>query len=216
MAPTPIHSDAAPSYIDRIQDFVSENRRAVLVVATAAVVAAGAVYYTSSRPSSGKGKSKDKKSKKKSVNDPDGPIIEEIKPNVQGVDGMSFTSFTAGPDHALTENAPLSAEQIAAMPFEVCSFRRHYATCSSPVSLQERVKQAASLKTRGNSLYQARKFEQAIDLYTQAIQVSPRPEPVFYSNRAACPSQLSSVLQMASFQLINLVPRLYVHVPSTV
>ncbi|KAF8429982.1 mitochondrial outer membrane translocase receptor TOM70 [Boletus edulis BED1] len=52
--------------------------------------------------------------------------------------------------------------------------------------LEERVKQAASLKIRGNSLYQTRKFEQAIDLYTQAIQVSPRPEPVFYSNRAAC------------------------------
>ena len=51
------------------------------------------------------------------------------------------------------------------------------------------MKQAASLKTRGNSSYQARKFEQAIDLYTQAIQVSPRPEPVFYSNRAACPSR---------------------------
>ncbi|KAG6372062.1 hypothetical protein JVT61DRAFT_8770 [Boletus reticuloceps] len=147
----PIESDVAPSCIDRVQDFVSENRRTILVATAAALLAAGAVYLASSstRRSSGKGKSKDRKPKKKPVND---PIIEEIKPKVDDLD----------------ENAPLSPEQIAAMP------------------LEERVKQAASLKIRGNSLYQARKFEQAIDLYTQAIQVSPRPEPVFYSNRAAC------------------------------
>ncbi|KAF8551079.1 ADP ATP carrier receptor [Imleria badia] len=146
-------SDAPSSYLDRIHDFVSENRRALIVATAAALLAAGAVYYASStRPSPGKGKSKDRKPKKKTANDPDGPIIEEIKPKVEDVD----------------ENPPLSPEQIAVMPFE------------------ERVKQAQSLKTRGNSLYQARKFEQAIDLYTQAIQVSPRPEPVFYSNRAAC------------------------------
>ncbi|KAF8123549.1 nucleotide hydrolase-domain-containing protein [Boletus edulis] len=120
--------------------FVSENRRTVLVATAAALLAAGAVYLASSstRRSSGKGKSKDRKPKKKPVND---SIIEEIKPKVDDLD----------------ENAPLSPEQIAAMP------------------LEERVKQAAT-----------RKFEQAIDLYTQAIQVSPRPEPVFYSNRAAC------------------------------
>ncbi|KAF8420287.1 nucleotide hydrolase-domain-containing protein [Boletus edulis BED1] len=131
--------------------FVSENRRTILVATAAALLAAGAVYLASSstRRSSGKGKSKDRKPKKKPVND---SIIEEIKPKVDDLD----------------ENAPLSPEQIAAMP------------------LEERVKQAASLKIRGNSLYQTRKFEQAIDLYTQAIQVSPRPEPVFYSNRAAC------------------------------
>ncbi|KAG9312498.1 hypothetical protein JVU11DRAFT_6888 [Chiua virens] len=152
MAPTQASNSDPASYIDRLQEFVSENRRTILV-ATAAAVAVGAVYYaTTSRPSSGKGRSKDRKPKKKPVNGPDGPIIEEIKPKVEEVN----------------ENVPLSAEQIAAMPFE------------------ERVKQAASLKSRGNSLYQARKFEQAIDLYTQAIQVSPRPEPVFYSNRAAC------------------------------
>jgi import receptor subunit TOM70 len=153
MAPTSA-INAAPSCLDRVQHFVSENRRALILATAAVVVAAGAAYYASSstRPSSGKGKSKDRKPKKKSANDPDGPIIEEIKPTVEDVH----------------ENAPLTPEQIAAMPFE------------------ERVKQAASLKTRGNSLYQARKFDQAVDLYTQAIAVSPRPEAVFYSNRAAC------------------------------
>lgn len=138
MAPTSaIHPDPVPSYIDRIQDFVSENRRAILIATAAALVAAGAVYYaSSSRPSSGKGKSKDRKSKKKSVNDPDGPIIEEVKSKDQDSDGVShrfppLTSLTVHP----TENEPLSAEQIAALPFEVHSFPPHRATCGSLVSL---------------------------------------------------------------------------------
>ncbi|KAF8834259.1 mitochondrial outer membrane translocase receptor TOM70 [Paxillus ammoniavirescens] len=52
--------------------------------------------------------------------------------------------------------------------------------------VDERIKVAGTLKSRGNNLYQTRKFEQAADFYTQAIEVSPRPEPVFFSNRAAC------------------------------
>ena len=45
---------------------------------------------------------------------------------------------------------------------------------------------AAKLKTKGNTAYTSRKFETAAELYTQAIAVSPKDEPVFYSNRAAC------------------------------
>jgi len=50
----------------------------------------------------------------------------------------------------------------------------------------ERKSLAASLKQKGNDAYQARKFPHAIQFYTRAIAVSPQPEPVFYSNRAAC------------------------------
>ena len=85
----PIHNaDVAPSYIDRIQDWVSENRRAILVTTAVALIAAGAVYYASSTclPSS-KGKFKEKKSKKKLAGDSDGPIIEEVKPKIEEVDG---------------------------------------------------------------------------------------------------------------------------------
>jgi hypothetical protein len=45
---------------------------------------------------------------------------------------------------------------------------------------------AASLKAKGNNAYQQRKFSEAADLYTQAINISPKAEPVFYCNRAAC------------------------------
>ncbi|KAI0350264.1 TPR-like protein [Trametes cingulata] len=54
------------------------------------------------------------------------------------------------------------------------------------MSEEERTKAAASLKAKGNAAYQQRKFATAIDYYTRAIAVTPKPEPVFYSNRAAC------------------------------
>jgi mitochondrial import receptor subunit TOM70 len=41
-------------------------------------------------------------------------------------------------------------------------------------------------KTAGNTTYAERNFQEAIDLYTKAIMC--HPDPVFYSNRAACTS----------------------------
>ena len=52
--------------------------------------------------------------------------------------------------------------------------------------LQERTKIAISLKGKGNAAYQQRKFSTAIDYYTRAIAITPKPDPVFFSNRAAC------------------------------
>lgn len=38
----------------------------------------------------------------------------------------------------------------------------------------------------GNSVYSKHKFTEAADLYTRAIEMSPKPEAVYFSNRAAC------------------------------
>ncbi|KAG0698788.1 mitochondrial outer membrane translocase receptor TOM70 [Suillus ampliporus] len=151
---------SSTSYFERIQDFVAENKKAVVIgTAAAALAVGGVVYYASTSRGPGgdeeKGKTRDKKKsskKRKTVNDADGPILEEIKPKVVEVE----------------EDAQLSAEEIAGMPVE------------------ERTKLAGTLKTRGNTLYQNRKFQQAVDMYTRAIQVATKPEPVYYSNRAAC------------------------------
>ena len=56
------------------------------------------------------------------------------------------------------------------------------------IIFQERQKVANSFKARGNSAYQAREFAKAAELYTRAIEISPKSEPVYYSNRAACAS----------------------------
>jgi hypothetical protein len=60
------------------------------------------------------------------------------------------------------------------------------------MSTEARAKAAASLKAKGNTAYQARSFETAAEFYTRAIAVSPKAEPVFYSNRAACTSSHSN------------------------
>ncbi|KAI0942715.1 hypothetical protein AcW1_003272 [Taiwanofungus camphoratus] len=161
-------STSSQGVVDRVQSFVSENKRAILIGTAAALVAIGGVaYYAStSRGPGGEGdaekgeRKKDKKKtsksskKRKSVKDKDGPILEERSPKVA--------------DESEPEDARLTAEEITGM------------------STEERTKAASSLKARGNAAYQQRKFSTAIDLYTRAIEVTPKPESVFFSNRAAC------------------------------
>ncbi|KAH9895871.1 ADP/ATP carrier receptor [Cubamyces lactineus] len=155
-------STSSQGVVDRVQNFVSEHKHAVLIGTAAALVAIGGVAYYAASSSSGprgdvekgEGKKDKKKSKKrKTVKDDDGPILEERKPKASAVE---------------EEERNYTAEEIAVMPEE------------------ERTKIAASLKAKGNAAYQQRKFATAIDYYTRAIAVTPKPEPVFFSNRAAC------------------------------
>ncbi|KAF8152250.1 ADP/ATP carrier receptor [Crassisporium funariophilum] len=159
------------SVLERVQDFVSEHKKAILITTAAAAIAAGGVAYyasTSSRPRGlgdvEKGEKKDKKKKssksgkkKKSKETKDEPILEERKPKVG-----------EAPPTVEEESEHLTLEQVLALPDE------------------ERIKNASFLKAQGNTAYQSRNFSRAIDLYTRAIEMSPKPEPVFYSNRAAC------------------------------
>ena len=55
--------------------------------------------------------------------------------------------------------------------------------------MQTRKTLAQTLKTAGNKAYQSREFETAIEHYTKAI--AAHPLAVFYSNRAACYSNLN-------------------------
>lgn len=82
-------SDSPAGWLERVHDFVSENKRAILIGTAAAAIAFGGVAYyasTSSRlggPGDGdiekgrKKKSNKGGKKKKSVKDPHGPILEE-------------------------------------------------------------------------------------------------------------------------------------------
>ncbi|KAI0315497.1 hypothetical protein OF83DRAFT_1199927 [Amylostereum chailletii] len=164
------------SLIDRLQSFVSDNKRGLVISAAAAAVAAGGVaYYVASSRSGHAGdeesqRKKDKRRKKgkKTVKDSDGPILEERKP--------------AAEVSSEEEDGVLTEAQIATLPTE------------------ERVKRAASLKLKGNKAYQRRDFANAIEHYTRAIAVTPTPEPVYFSNRAACyvnlnPPQLERVVE---------------------
>lgn len=97
-----ILDNASPSLLERVQDFVTEHKKAIAIAAAAAVVAgAGVAYYNSTVASSSSGsndsddsetgKSKKKKTgsrgAKKSSKDKktstDGPILEEKQPKVE-------------------------------------------------------------------------------------------------------------------------------------
>lgn len=55
--------------------------------------------------------------------------------------------------------------------------------------MKDRNKYAAKLKVSGNKAYGSKDYNKAINLYGQAILC--KPDPVFYSNRAACYNALS-------------------------
>ncbi|KAG2002581.1 ADP/ATP carrier receptor [Coprinopsis cinerea AmutBmut pab1-1] len=164
MASSSSHEATTTTLVERVQNFVAENKRAILLTtAAAAIGVAGVAYYAStSRPrpppdaeqGEKKKKSKSGKKKKSSKKD-DGPILEEIKPKSAKVE-----------DEELNFN--LAADEILALPEE------------------QRAKYAAAFKSQGNNAYTKRNFSEAAEHYTKAIAVSPKPEPVFYSNRAAC------------------------------
>ncbi|KAI0338689.1 ADP/ATP carrier receptor [Trametopsis cervina] len=172
-------SSTSQGVVDRVQNWVSENKRVVIVGAVVATVAIGGAAYYASTSRSGDGdkgeRKKDKKKaakasskKKKAVGESDGPILEEISPKV--VDEVD-------------EDLALTAEQVASM------------------SSEERSKVAASLKSKGNTAYGTkRQYQKAVDFYTKAIEVSPKPEPTYFSNRAACymnmqPPQYEKVIE---------------------
>ncbi|KAF8823150.1 hypothetical protein HHX47_DHR12000018 [Lentinula edodes] len=163
-------SSAATAFVDRVQNFVSENKQAILIGTAAAAIAVGGVAYYASTSSSRsktdlekgeKGERKDRKSrkKKKGVNDADGPILEERKAKVED-DEDDLSKYTA--------------EVVAALPEE------------------ERSRIAGLFKAQGNDAYKSRDFATAAKLYSRAIETTPKAEPVFYSNRAACVYKFSA------------------------
>ncbi|KAF9005200.1 ADP/ATP carrier receptor [Cyathus striatus] len=154
-------SETAPSVVERVQDWVAHHKRAVLIGTAAAVIAAGGVAYyasTSARPRPADVE-KAPKSKKKS----------KKKKAAKDADG------------------PIIEERKATLQEEVEHLESVYTDAElATKSAEEKSNLAAEYKKRGNEAYSARHFGEAAELYTRAIRVSPVPQPVFYSNRAAC------------------------------
>ncbi|KAF7329236.1 ADP/ATP carrier receptor [Mycena kentingensis (nom. inval.)] len=152
----PPPSEPAPGLVDRVQSFVSENKTALLVGA-AVLAAGGAAYYAASSSSSPSDKKKKPPSTKK-------------RKTVKDADGpiLEERKPKAKPAQEAEEVVPPTPAALEAMDTEA------------------RKDLAASYKSKGNAAYSAKKFDAAARLYTLAIEVSPKPEPVYFSNRAAC------------------------------
>ncbi|KAF8495915.1 mitochondrial outer membrane translocase receptor TOM70 [Russula emetica] len=151
--------------LDRISSFISENKRGVVIGAAAAAVAVGGVayYVASSRAGLVSGDEESlrgakKKEKKK----------RKHRKTAKDKDGPILEEKKPKATEESDDDQSLTEEQIQAL------------------DTSERKSLAASLKQKGNDAYQARNFTVAAQYYTRAISMSPQPEPVFYSNRAAC------------------------------
>ncbi|KFZ05400.1 hypothetical protein V501_08396 [Pseudogymnoascus sp. VKM F-4519 (FW-2642)] len=152
---------------DRISTWASEHKAVVYTVAGVAVVVTGAgvAYYltdstgaTSSKDSTTKSSSgkKSKSKKKKSGDKPKDPE--------KGLGGE-------------TQPKAASVEPADELP------QIDEATVGN-LSAEDRKSFAAKLKAAGNTSYGAKDYDRAIELYSQAILC--KPDPIFYSNRAAC------------------------------
>ncbi|KAF9191786.1 TOM (translocase of outer membrane) complex component [Haplosporangium sp. Z 767] len=163
--PAPVPVSNGPS---AVQKFVQDKDwKFYAAVASVSLLAGAGIYYltrSTSAPEeskSSKPKSKKKKNKKKSGANK----------------GVSTPEEKAGESpvlEAAKETTKESDENVETMSAQTIS----------GLSEKKRREHANTLKTRGNSMYQAKKWDEAIRLYSQAIAFNP--DPVYYSNRAAC------------------------------
>lgn len=202
-------SSQAQSTADRLSRWIDENRNLAIALGVGTVVAAGggAYYLLSSgsgspRPPKGKSASggdveKGTAGSSDAANETQGGSgsvaaaaaggaaagaskskkKKKSKKGGSGGGGSSDNDALKRSDGPLLEEASdeslfkLSVDEITKLP-------------------QERKESLAqALKAAGNKAYQERRFEEAINLYTKAIAASPLA--VFFSNRAACYSNLS-------------------------
>jgi import receptor subunit TOM70 len=165
--PAAIPVPASSGLWDRLSNWVSENKAVVYTIAGVAVVVTGAgvVYYmsdsTTASTDSTPKLSKKERRKRKEA---------ERK------------AAEAPPAPPATQPKQASVQSESELP-EVDE--------ASVLALtpEQREEYAAKLKQAGNKAYGDKAYNKAIDLYTKAIIC--KPDPVFYSNRAACYSAMS-------------------------
>ncbi|KAK0626899.1 mitochondrial import receptor subunit-like protein [Immersiella caudata] len=161
---------ADPSLWDRVSTWVSENKAVVYTIAGVAVVitGAGAVYYIRSGS-----ENKDKDGAPR-------PSKKERRKRKQAEREAekAATEPTTGPTTPPTAKVE-SADELPEID----------ETTVQHLSDTARKEYAAKLKEAGNKAYGSKDFEKAIHLYSKAIIC--KPDPVYYSNRAACYNALS-------------------------
>ncbi|RUS17097.1 hypothetical protein BC937DRAFT_90417 [Endogone sp. FLAS-F59071] len=154
-------SDSQPnqetSIADSVKRFFEDKDWRFYAALSAGVIVAGAgIYYLASSSSSSSPPRSPKDKKKR-------PAKGKGK-NEKPPENDSDSTNSEKPDELEVEF--LTVEEIAAMP------------------RAKRLDAASALKNRGNAKFGSKQYDEAIRLYTQAIAFNP--DPVFYSNRAAC------------------------------
>ncbi|KAK4150984.1 hypothetical protein C8A00DRAFT_36406 [Chaetomidium leptoderma] len=166
----PIPADS--SLWDRISTWVSEHKAVVYTIAGVAVVVttAGAVYYVSNQEPKDTTPKLSKKERRKR------------KQAEKGADTEKASAPAKQAESAAPEAKVAFVETADELP-EIDE------TTVQGFSELERKEYAQKLKEAGNKAYGAKDFDKAIGLYSKAILC--KPDPVYYSNRAACYNALS-------------------------
>ncbi|KAI0146176.1 import receptor [Xylariaceae sp. FL1272] len=166
----PIAVPVESSVWDRFTNWASENKALVYTIAGVAVVVTGAgvVYYlngdATAKTSDGPRLSKKERRKKKEA------------------ERQAEAAAKAAPPPSATQPKAATVETTEELP-EVDEL--------SVGALSDDVKNeyAQKLKAAGNKAYGSKDYNRAIELYSKAIIC--KPDPIFYSNRAACYNALS-------------------------
>ncbi|ORY57274.1 import receptor [Pseudomassariella vexata] len=171
---TPVAVPVESSVWDRITSWASENKAVVYTIAgvTLVVTAAGVVYYLNddSKPKASSQPKLSKKERRKR---------KEAERQAE-----------AGKDKTATSPPQSSQKQQAATPAEAArEIPEITEELVATLNEDQRKDYALQLKNSGNKAYGGKDYNQAIDLYSQAILC--KPDPIFYSNRAACYNALS-------------------------
>ncbi|MCJ1362903.1 Mitochondrial import receptor subunit TOM70 [Acarospora aff. strigata] len=167
-------SQQSTSLWDRLSIWASENKAVVYTIAGVAVVVTGAgvVYYLSdsrreTRPTDSIAAEEKKKQSKKDR--------RKAKKEAEDAKNEATPKSTAEPEEVVKKTPTVETEDELPQVDE---------TTVGTLSEQERKDYAAKLKAAGNKAYGSKNYNEAIDLYGKAIIC--KPDPIFYSNRAAC------------------------------
>ncbi|KAA6414076.1 MAG: mitochondrial precursor s import receptor [Lasallia pustulata] len=161
---------SSSSVWDRLSTWASENKALVYTIASVAVVVTGAgvVYYVSDsrkNPQGGAAAEEKRASKKERRK---AKKAETEKPTVsKSSEEPESKKNTATVQSDPSDDLPQVDEAIV-----------------EALSEQERKEYATKLKVAGNKAYGDKSYNEAIELYGKAILC--KPDPIFYSNRAAC------------------------------
>jgi len=87
---------SAPGFVDRVQSFVTENKRAILIGTALAVAAGGVALYASTSSSPKVSRERKKPGNSKRSDDDSRPIIEELPVEDQPSKPLPFAHQGAG------------------------------------------------------------------------------------------------------------------------
>ncbi|BGP29124.1 TOM (translocase of outer membrane) complex component [Rhodotorula toruloides] len=163
------NAQAAQTTSSSLSLWFQQHRRAVLITAgVVALSAAGTLYYTQSNSQHAR---RAREQARDAANKAADKAKKERKQKKAKQPGEGKPDAKSADD----DDDPL---KLTASDIEV-------------MDPETRSKTALALKARGNKLYSAKQYQEAIDYYTKAIQCEE--QAVFYSNRAACYTNLNQL-----------------------